>query len=139
MPYNPQKHHRRTIRLQGFDYSQAGLYFITICVQDRKHLFGEIVNGEMNLNEAGAIADACWLDIPLHFPNAVLHEHIVMPNHLHGIIELLKDETVTYELPQHYAFQKMIPRSVSSIVKGFETGVTKWFCNNKVLVENELP
>ena len=98
--YNPNIHHRRSIRLKGYDYSQAGLYFITICVQDRKCLFGEIAgvensepsnlqpHQEMILNDAGKIADECWLEIPKHFPNVILHEHIVMPNHVHGIIEL---------------------------------------------------
>ncbi len=89
MPYNPNIHHRRSIRLKGYDYSQAGLYFITICVQNRVCLFGDIVNGEMILNDAGQNANACWLNIPEHFPNVVLYEHIVMPNHVHGIIELV--------------------------------------------------
>jgi REP element-mobilizing transposase RayT len=98
--YNPEIHHRRSIRLKGYDYSQAGLYFITICVQDRTCLFGEIsaenkgnhkglpVQPQMILNEAGKIAVSCWLDIPAHFPNVTLHEYVVMPNHIHGIIEL---------------------------------------------------
>ena len=89
MNYNPHKHHRRSIRLKGYDYSQPGLYFITICCQDRAHLFGEIENGEMILNEYGKIANQCWLEIPNHFPNAILHEHIIMPNHIHGIVELV--------------------------------------------------
>ena len=85
--YNPNIHHRRSIRLKGYDYSKAGLYFITICVQDRKCLFGKIVAIEnfqrkMVLNDAGNIADACWLEIPKHFPNVVLHEHIVMPKRI---------------------------------------------------------
>jgi REP element-mobilizing transposase RayT len=86
--YNPKIHHRKSIRLKGYDYSQAGLYFITICVQGRACLFGEIENGKMKLNDAGNIARNCWLEIPNHFPNAILHEHIIMPNHIHGIIEL---------------------------------------------------
>jgi putative transposase len=88
--YDPNIHHRKSIHLKGYDYSQAGLYFITICVQDRKCLFGEIFgsDGKMVLNEAGKIADECWLEIPKHFPNTVLHEHIIMPNHVHGIVEL---------------------------------------------------
>ena len=92
---NPNIRHRRSVRLKGYDYSQVGLYYITICVQDRKCLFGEIItvkgfrsSQEMILNDAGKIADKCWVDIPKHFPNVILHEHIVMPNHVHGIIEL---------------------------------------------------
>lgn len=87
--YNPQHHHRRSIRLQGYDYSQQGLYFITLCCQDRAHLFGEILDGEMIFNDAGLQAQKCWQDIPNHFPNAVLHEYIIMPNHIHGIIEFV--------------------------------------------------
>ncbi|MDR3047849.1 MAG: transposase [Bacteroidales bacterium] len=88
MKYNPDIHHRRSIRLQGYDYSQAGLYFVTICVQNRECLFGEIIDGEMILNNLGEIAMQCWLDITQHFPNAILHEYVIMPNHVHGIIEI---------------------------------------------------
>lgn len=87
-PYNPNLHHRKSIRLKGFDYSQAGLYFVTICCFNKECLFGEIKDSIMYLNQAGKIADKCWLDIPSHFPNVILHEHIIMPNHIHGIIEL---------------------------------------------------
>ena len=169
--YNPNIHHRKSIRLKGYDYSQAGLYFITICVQDRKCLFGEIVGVEnfqpqMILNDAGKIADECWLEIPNHFPDAVLHEHIVMPNHIHGIIELIQSGShnesgqhvgvqnfeplqspnesglsigVENFQPKRNEFQKMIPRSIGSIVKGFKIGVTKWYRNNMVGAENFLP
>jgi len=136
MPYNPNIHHRRSIRLKGYDYSQAGLYFVTICCHNRMHLFGNVVNGGMELNDAGKIADACWTEIPNHFPNAVLHEYIVMPNHVHGIVELKTDSNVVFvgaeiflplqKQPKQNAFQKMIPRSIGSIVKGFKIGVTKW-------------
>ena len=125
--YNPEIHHRKSIRLKGYDYSQAGLYFITICCANRECLFGEIKNDEMILNDAGKIANECWLEIPKHFPNAILHEYIVMPNHIHGIIELAGDENFQ---PQRNEFQKMIPRSIGSIVKGYKIGVTKWFRNN---------
>src|SRR5680860_329627 len=88
--YNPNIHHRKSIRLQGYDYAQAGLYFITICTYNKEHLFGEIEIGkngfpEMNLNYAGNMATDCWLEIPKHFPNTVLHEYIIMPNHIHAV------------------------------------------------------
>ena len=86
MPYNPDIHHRRSIRLQGYDYSQAGWYFITICAQDRLHLFGEISNDEMILNDMGQIVSDCWLDLPNHYKNVVLDESVIMPNHFHGIV-----------------------------------------------------
>ena len=88
MNYNPNIHHRHSIRLQGYDYSQAGLYFITICCENMVCRFGTIEKEVMLLNDAGKIADECWLNIPIHFPNAILHPHIVMPNHIHGIIEV---------------------------------------------------
>jgi len=88
MPYNPNIHHRRSIRLKGYDYSQAGLYFVTINVQDRKHLFGKIVNGEMIINDAGQMVETEWLALPERFQNIELHEFIVMPDHFHGILEI---------------------------------------------------
>ena len=89
MTYDPAKHHRRSIRLKGYDYAQAGAYFVTIVTQDRAWLFGGVVDGEMQLNDAGTIARQCWLDIPDHFPHAVLDERVIMPNHVHGIIVLM--------------------------------------------------
>ena len=165
--YNPNIHHRHSIRLKGYDYSQAGLYFITICVQDRKCLFGEIVRVDdvrienfqsrqgMILNDAGKIADNCWLEIPKHFPNAVLHEHIIMPNHVHGIIELKRVDPLRNQItnnvgtrhvvslpdntenpvrtshvmsqPQNQ-FSHPIPGSVSVIVQQYKSSV-KRICN----------
>ena len=99
--YNTNIHHRKSIRLQGYDYSQSGLYFITICVKDHKCLFGKIVKenslGTMVLNDAGKIADDCWLEIPIHFPKPI------------------------------NKYQKIIPHSIGSIVRGYKIGVTKWF------------
>ena len=86
--YHPKYHHRRSIRLKGYDYSQQGLYFITIVCQDRACLFGHVENGIMELNDAGQIAQQCWQAIPDHFPNVVLHEYVIMPNHVHGILEI---------------------------------------------------
>lgn len=81
---------RKSIRLKGYDYSQSGLYFITICVQNRECLFGNIENGIMILNNLGKIADNFWIEIPKHYPKIEIHEHIIMPNHLHGIIEIVR-------------------------------------------------
>ncbi len=87
--YNPQIHHRRSIRLKGYDYSQAGLYFVTICVHNREYLFGEITDGKMILNDAGKIANHEWMKTPDIRTNVEMGEFIVMPNHIHGIIRLL--------------------------------------------------
>ncbi len=81
-----QRHHRRSLRLKYYDYSEPGAYFITICTRHHQCIFGEIVEGEMILNTYGKIAQKCWLDIPKHFPNVELDEFVIMPNHIHGII-----------------------------------------------------
>jgi REP element-mobilizing transposase RayT len=86
MPYNPNIHHRRSIRLKGYDYSQAGLYFITICVQNQECLFGKIIDGKIQLSPLGIIADVLWHEIKNHAKNIDLGEFTVMPNHIHGII-----------------------------------------------------
>jgi REP element-mobilizing transposase RayT len=86
MTYDPEKHHRRSIRLKGYDYTQPGAYFITICTHGRECLFGEIINGEMHLNEAGQIVVQTWQDLPNHISNVQLDAFVVMPNHVHGII-----------------------------------------------------
>ena len=88
MTYNPKIHHRRSIRLKGYDYSQAGAYFITICCQDRECRFGKIENDEMILNEYGNIAYNEWAKLPERFMNFELDVFQIMPNHMHGIIVL---------------------------------------------------
>ena len=95
MKYNPKIHHRKSIRLKGYDYSQAGLYFITICTQNRENLFGKIVGAdlcvcpEMILNDAGKMVKNEWLRLPQRFNSIILHEYVLMPNHFHGIIEII--------------------------------------------------
>ncbi|MGQ9928667.1 MAG: transposase, partial [Chloroflexaceae bacterium] len=84
--------HRRSIRLKGYDYAQAGAYFVTICTQNRECLFGEVVNGEMRLNTYGAAVLGAWQDLPNHYPNVTLDAFVVMPNHVHGIIVLTTDD-----------------------------------------------
>lgn len=129
MSYNPLIHHRRSIRLKGYDYSQAGLYFITIVCQDRAHLFGKIKNGEMVLNDAGCIADECWLEITNHFPNVVLREFVVMPNHIHGIVEL-KTEFAAAVGANDNSPLRSPSKTIGSIVHGYKIGVTKWIRHN---------
>jgi REP element-mobilizing transposase RayT len=171
MTYNPQIHHRQSIRLKGYDYSQEGLYFITICCQDRICWFGKIdsvgtchddsvrarhgvpQHGVPQHSEIGKIAHEYWLDIPNHYPSVVLHEHIVMPNHVHGIIELTSvgachgmpphgmplqnDESVRTchgMSPQsgmplrNNQFSKPIPNSISVIINQYKSSVKRW-CN----------
>jgi len=96
MPYNPNIHHRRSIRLTGYDYTQQGAYFVTICTHQRNCLFGEIVDGEIKLNTNGEIARGSWLSIPRHFQNVELDEFVIMPNHLHGIILIVNNSKAEY-------------------------------------------
>lgn len=86
MKYNPDIHHRRSIRLHGYDYSREGAYFITICVQNRQCIFGHIENNTMVLNEFGQIAYWEWEKLPQRWPHIELGAFQIMPNHMHGII-----------------------------------------------------
>ena len=82
-------HHRHSIRLRGYDYSQAGAYFVTVCVQRHECLFGDVANGKMRLNDAGRTAQTAGEGLPDHFPSVELDTFVVMPNHVHGIIVLV--------------------------------------------------
>ncbi len=85
--YDPDRHHRRSIRLKEYDYSQAGAYFVTFVTHGRQCLFGHVDDdGIMHHNEWGMIVAECWMDIPRHFPHVTLDEWVVMPNHVHGIL-----------------------------------------------------
>ena len=86
VPYDPEVHHRRSIRLRGYDYAQAGAYFVTICVQGRACLFGEVADGTMRLDRCGEIVARCWNELPEHYPTIELDAFVIMPNHVHGII-----------------------------------------------------
>ncbi len=97
MKYKPEKHARRSLRLQGYDYSSAGMYFITICTYQRQCLFGEIAEGEMRLNEYGQIARSHGLKLPRYHRHLQLDAFVVMPNHIHGIL-VLTDNSVAIVL-----------------------------------------
>ena len=86
MNYDPELHHRHSIRLKGYDYSQAGAYFITICTSERICLFGKIEHGQMILNDVGIIAYNKWWKTTELRKNVELDAFVVMPNHIHGII-----------------------------------------------------
>ena len=88
MAYDPSRHHRRSIRLRGYDYALPGAYFVTICAQGRACLFGEVVGGEMRLSQAGLMIWGVWEGLAGHYPGVALDAFVVMPNHVHGIIVL---------------------------------------------------
>jgi REP element-mobilizing transposase RayT len=97
MSYNPDIHHRRSIRLKGYDYSQAGAYFVTICVNHRRSLLGTIDNGIMHPSPAGEMIQIVWDEIPNYYQGIDLDAFVLMPNHIHGIIIL--EENTTLKLP----------------------------------------
>jgi len=86
MIYDTDIHHRRSIRLKGYNYSEAGAYFVTICTQDKECLFGKIVEGKIIMNSAGEMIQKWWIELTNKFRNIQMDEFIIMPNHMHGII-----------------------------------------------------
>lgn len=146
-------HHRRSIRLPEYDYSQAGAYFITICTHNREPLFGQIIDGEMRLNAIGQIVMDIWFETPVHFHHIELGQFVVMPNHIHGII-IINDvapvgvrhaeplqypvrarhippgpvrarHAVPVPLPQIEQFGKPTPGTIPTIIRSFKSAVTK--------------
>ena len=84
--FDSEKHHRRSIRLKRFDYTQPGAYFVTICAQNRECLFGAVTDGEIRLNETGRVIQTTWGELPSRFSNIAIDALAVMPNHIHGIV-----------------------------------------------------
>jgi len=133
------KYRVSSARLKGYDYSQVGCYFITICTKDRINWFGEIKNGEMIKSKIGEIAEKCWLEIPSHFPFVGLEEFVIMPNHIHGVIIIndnngrdAKSCVSTTDMTEYN--NKFGPQSknLSSIVRGFKIGVKNFSNQNKI-------
>ncbi|PKN86592.1 MAG: transposase [Chloroflexi bacterium HGW-Chloroflexi-8] len=89
MKYDPNIHHRRSIRLKDYDYSQSGAYFVTIVTYNRSHLFGEIVNGMMKVNDTGFVAQIEWKKLSFRFSGISIDNFVVMPDHMHAIIVLV--------------------------------------------------
>ncbi|GIL11578.1 MAG: hypothetical protein BroJett038_02980 [Chloroflexota bacterium] len=109
MKFDPARHHRHAMRLKGYDYAQAGAYYVTICTYRRERLFGEVnAEGFMCLNACGDMVVSCWEDLPRHYPQVELDAFVVMPNHLHGILVL--DDGVAGK--RH---------SLSEVIRGFKT------------------
>ncbi|GBD96102.1 hypothetical protein BMS3Abin06_00985 [bacterium BMS3Abin06] len=142
------KYRIASTRLQNWDYGWNGLYFITICTQNRECYFGDILDRKMNLSPIGKMAEKYWLEIPNHFPFVKLDVFVVMPNHIHGIIIIDKpnneqntdtDTVETQNLaslqqPKQTSKNKFGPQSknLASIIRGFKIGVTKYVKNNKL-------
>ena len=86
MNYDPQRHHRHSIRLPGYDYAAAGVIFVTICTYQRESIFGIISGETMVTNSVGDAVCSTWLDLPGRFPNLILDTFVIMPNHFHGVL-----------------------------------------------------
>jgi putative transposase len=142
MSLDSKERHRRSIRVQGYDYSQPGAYFVTLVTYQREPLFGEITTGEMRLSPLGRLADENWRAIPVHFPQVELGAYVVMPNHLHGII-ILTDVGMGAETPPQSRrgtiyraptdprspteedFQKPVVGSIPTIIRTYKASVTR--------------
>lgn len=122
--FDLQKLHRRSIRLKGYDYSQAGAYFVTLVTYQRDCLFGEIRDAKMALNDFGTIADECWRAIPDHFQLVELGAHVIMPNHVHGVIVIRESVGARHASPLQPP-RGPAPRSLGAIVGSFKSAVTK--------------
>ncbi len=117
--------HRRSLRLSGYDYSQANAFFVTICVAERRCLFGEIQNGMMKLSEAGQIVESEWLKTASLRPNVRLDEFVVMPNQFHGILWLDENrEGTARRAPTNQRFGKPVSGSLPTIIGAFKAAVT---------------
>jgi REP element-mobilizing transposase RayT len=139
--YRPENHHRRSLRLQGYDYAMAGMYFVTICAHEHTCLFGEIVEGQMRLNDAGIIIAEEWTMTATMRKNISVDAFVVMPNHFHGIIGIhvdcwgtmhrahiqpdTKQEGTMHRAPTKEQFGKPTSNSIPTIIRGFKSAVTK--------------
>jgi len=133
------KYRIKSARLEGYDYSQNGYYFVTICTKNRECFFGDIKNEKMQLSKIGKIAKKFWLEIPDHFSFVELGEFIVMPNHFHGIVVIYKSHVETLHATslrdkrqkkyhgKNMKLSKISPTkySLSSIIRSYKSAVTR--------------
>ncbi len=130
--YDPDKHHRRSIRLQGYDYARPGAYFVTICTHNRECTLGQIEGGKMIPSEWGRVVYECWRAVPSHFPNVTLDTFVAMPNHVHGII-VIRDEwgdddgrgEAFLKAQNASPLQGTQPGSLAAIVQNFKSVSTR--------------
>ena len=142
MGFNPELHRRRSIRLKGYDYSEVGMYFVTICTSNKKCFLGDIVMEKVELSAIGGIASKYWLEIPEHFRNIKLDVFIMMPNHIHGII-FITDKSGGFDeerrgvinnapaLASNY-YSTISPRkgTLSTAVRTYKSAVSRWCGQN---------
>ena len=126
MAYNPVKHHRRSIRMSGHDYT-SGSYFVTLCTHKRAHIFGTIHDGSMTLSCFGQIAQDEWLrSAQIRASEIRLDAFVIMPNHTHMIIELLPVNPTAEPIPTKVAGKiQRVPKSLGSVLAGYKASVTR--------------
>ncbi|KPK89355.1 hypothetical protein AMJ80_09905, partial [bacterium SM23_31] len=100
MVFNPEIHHRRSIRLKEYDYAQPGAYFVTICTKKHGCILGNVIKEKVELNNFGNIVLICWNKIPKHFYNVELDEYIIMPNHIHAVINIMDSVGAGFPRPK---------------------------------------
>jgi len=127
MKYDPAKHNRRSIRLEGFDYAGEGAYFVTMCVHERHMAFGEIFDGEIQLNRAGEIVREEWLRSAEIRKEVRLDWFVVMPNHFHAVVWLVGADGVRpgVRLGPTPSAPTRSPGSLGSVMAGFKSVVTR--------------
>ena len=121
---------RRKPRLPVYDYSNPAWYFVTICTDNMRKIFGEIINGKMRLNALGKIVENCWNDIPTHYPNVELDYYVIMPNHVHGIIIINSNDFYGLNVGNEN-IRSLHKTNLSNVIKGFKIGVTKLSKQNR--------
>lgn len=112
---------RKRLRLARYDYRDAGWYFVTICTFERQHTLGQVVEGRVVLSSLGSLVDACWKQLGAHHPHAIPDSHVIMPNHVHGLIHV-PEGVATPTLASAVA-----PGALGAIVRSFKSGVTRRF------------
>lgn len=134
MKYDSKIHHRRSVRLKNYDYSQTGMYFITVCSNNKENIFGNILGETMVLNEIGKIVLEEWLKSEQIRKEIELDEFIIMPNHIHAVVGICND-TVNHEGEQPFApTMGMKSRSLPSLLAGFKSSAT-----NRINIFRNMP
>jgi hypothetical protein len=128
----------KSLRLPYRDYSVPGIYYVTICAENNRCIFGQIENACVQRTRLGEVVRECWAAIPAHYPNAKLHAFVVMPNHLHGLIELAKIGQRKTEIHRReFNASSVPPGSLSAIVRSFKAVVTRR-AHNEIRLHGEF-
>jgi len=136
MKFDPNKHHRRSIRLPHYDYTMSGAYFVTLCCYRRECWLGEIREEVMYPNAIAQMVTTVWEQLPNYFPFVTLDAFVVMPNHIRGIIFIDSDRAETSE-PTTDRRRKIRSRSLGAIVGNFKSVSTRKV--NRMLKRSGVP